>query len=104
MATREGVLMPNTKANFDTYPFKDDNVGGSPTSNQRPELKVTTLASSDFNDSNKFSFHQNRGTLKFVNIRETIKNTFSTSSFVIPDTHTTKFIVKIKKMHLCLLH
>jgi hypothetical protein len=94
LATREGVLMPNTKANFDTYPFKDDNVGGSPTSNQRPELKVTTLASSDFNDSNKFSFHQNRGTLKFVNIRETIKNTFSTSSFVIPDTHTTKFIVK----------
>ena len=85
--------MPNTKANFDTYPFKEDTGGGSSTSNQRPQLKVTTLASSDFNNSNEFSYHQNRGTLKFVNIRETIKNTFSTSSFVVPDTWTTKFSV-----------
>ena len=90
--------MPNTNDNFDTYPFKENGDGnpggGSPTSTQGAELKVTTLTSSDFNDSNKFSFHHNKGTLKFVNIRETIKNTFSTSSFVVPDTHTTKFSVK----------
>ena len=93
--------MPNTNENFDTYPYKEggdeSSGGGNLPDYQGPELKVTTLTSSDFNSSNEFSFHHNKGTLKFVNIRETIKNTFSTSSFVIPDTFTTKFDVKNNK-------
>ena len=56
-------------------------------------LKLDTLLY-DFNQANKFSFHHNKGTLKFVNIQETLKSTFPTSSFLVPDTWTTKFNVK----------
>jgi hypothetical protein len=83
------------KDNFD-YVFngeKDDFPRVTP-STKLTLLKLDTLTASDFNQANKFSFHHNKGTLKFVNIQETLKSTFPTSSFLVPDTWTTKFNVK----------
>ena len=81
------------KDNFD-YIFEQNDFPRTVPSSKLTLLKLSTLNSSDFNQSNKFSFHHNNGTLKFVNIQETLKNTFPTSSFLVPDTWTTKFNVK----------
>ena len=82
------------KDNFDYFNEIENSFPRSIPSSKLTLFKLDTLTASDFNQANKFSFHHNKGTLKLVNIQETLKNTFPTSSFLVPDTWTTKFNVK----------